>query len=135
MTLSKAQQEAWDKIKNFKTLTPDIAYQSDVFSPAEDWTDTVSISGQRGYTWYANRVYGKFNTATLKALEKKGLIKVHEFGGAHYSDTIEILEKRQCKICETKFVKGEWCKCFKVIKSIDDCNPEEVPYPDVKEGM
>ena len=114
-------------------MTPDKASQSDVWSPAEDWTQEYK-SG-RSTTWYANRVYGIFNTATLKTLEKKGLIKVHEFGGAHYSDTIEILEKRQCKICETKFVKGEWCKCFKVIKSIDDCNPEEVPYPDVKEGM
>jgi len=133
MKLSNAQQIAWDKIRNFKTLTPDKASQSDVWSPAEDWTQEYK-SG-RSTTWYANRVYGIFNTATLKTLEKKGLIKVHEFGGAHYSDTIEILEKRQCKICETKFVKGEWCKCFKVIKSIDDCNPEEVPYPDVKEGM
>lgn len=134
MTLSKAQQEAWNKIKNFKTLTPDKANNwSDVFSPAEDWTQEFKSGGSK--TWYANRVYGKFNTATLKALEKKGLIKVHHFGGGAYSDTIEILEERQCKICETKFVKGEWCKCFKVIKSIDDCNPEEVPYPDVKEGM
>lgn len=132
--LTNAQQLTWDAIKNHQTMNPDEAYQTDVFSPAEDWTQEFESGGS--HTWYANRVYGKFNTATLKALEKRGLIKVHEFGGAHFSDAIEILKKQQqCKICETKFVKGEWCKCFKVIKSIDDCNPEEVPYPDVKEGM
>lgn len=86
MKLTKAQQEAWDKIRNFKTRNPDEAYLSDVWSPAQDWTNKSETK-----TWHANRVYGIFNTATLKALERKGLIKVHHFGGAHFSDTIEIL--------------------------------------------
>ena len=38
-----------------------------------------------------NRVYGRFNTTTLKALESKGLIKVHKFGGLGLDD-IEILD-------------------------------------------
>jgi hypothetical protein len=41
--------------------------------------------------WPGNRVYGAFNTATLKSLEKKGLIKVHRFGGSWRVDEIEIL--------------------------------------------
>lgn len=89
MKLSEAQQKTWDAIKNFKTMNPDKA-SHETFSPAEDWTMEFKSGGT--HTWYANRVYGTFNTATLKALEKKGLIKVHEFGGAYMSDTIEILE-------------------------------------------
>ena len=86
MKLSKAQQEAWDKIQNHIILTPDNAYRHHTWSPETDWT-----SEKTDYTWYANRIYGTFNTATLKALEKNGLIKVHEFGGHYNTDTIEII--------------------------------------------
>ena len=85
MALTKAQQIAWDKIRNHETLNPDEVYWQ-VFSPKVDW-----VSPDTGRIWYANKVYGTFNTATLKALEKKGLIKLHEIGGAYGSDTIEIL--------------------------------------------
>ena len=91
--LTKAQQEAWDRIQNHETLNPDNAYRYNVYSPAEDWTKEFIHNGEviGEKTWYANRVYGMFNSATLRALEKKGLIKVHEFGGSHYPDEIEIL--------------------------------------------
>lgn len=87
--LSKAQRDALDKIRNHEILTPDQAYHYHVFSPPEDWTQKYESGNS--HTWYASRVYGRFNTATLKSLEKKGLIKVHRFGGVHMDDEIEIL--------------------------------------------
>ena len=92
MKLTPAQQIAWNRILNHKTLNPDEAYGGDVYSPEKDWTSHYNSGGS--YIWYANRVYGTFNTATLKALEKKGLIKLHEIGGAYNSDTIEILNHK-----------------------------------------
>ena len=86
MKLTTAQKKAWDKILNHKTLNPDEAYGGDVYSPEKDFT-----SNNASYTWFAKYVYGTFNTATLKALEKHGLIKIHEVGGAYHSDTIEII--------------------------------------------
>lgn len=87
MNLTKAQELTLDKIRNHITTTPDRVYGNEPYSPPCDWS-SPSINK----IWYADRVYGKFNTATLKALEKKGLIKVHEFGKQHYSDEIEILK-------------------------------------------
>ena len=89
MKLTNAQKTAWDKILNHETLNPDEAYRHNVYSPEKDFTS--HFDSGHSYTWYANRIYGTFNTATLKALEKKGLIKIHEIGGSYNSDTIEIL--------------------------------------------
>lgn len=90
MKLSKTQQTAWDRIQNRAIESPKTARGD--FSPPEDitivWHD---MKGSPSHTWYANRVYGVFNTLTLKALERRGLIKVHAFGGAYFSDTIEVL--------------------------------------------
>ena len=88
MKLTTAQQTAWNRILNHETLNPDEAYHT-VWSPEKDFTATYK-SGH-SYTWFAKYVYGTFNTATLKALEKKGLIKLHKIGGAYNSDTIEII--------------------------------------------
>ena len=87
MNLTKAQELALDSIINHITTTPDRVGGYTPFSPPCDW-HSPSVKK----VWYANRVYGKFNTATLKALEKKGLIKIHEIGGRHYADEIEILK-------------------------------------------
>jgi hypothetical protein len=59
----------------------------------EDYVSEVVLSsGARIYNiWKGGWVFGAFNTATLKALEAKGLIKVHQFGGSHGRDEIEIL--------------------------------------------
>jgi len=91
MKLTKAQQEAWDRINNRKIVGPDshTIGPYGVFQPPEDYT--AKYKSGREYTWYANRVYGTFNTATLKALEKKGLVKVHFFGGNYGTDIIEII--------------------------------------------
>jgi len=91
MKLSKAQQEAIDKINNRKITGFDdhTVGPYGVFEPPEDYT--AKYENGHEYTWYANRVYGTFNTATLKALEKKNLIKVHFFGGNYGTDIIEIL--------------------------------------------
>jgi len=91
MKLSKAQQEAWDRIQNRQIVGPDSHSVGPygVFQPPEDYT--AKYKNGHEYTWYANRVYGTFNTATLKALEKKNLIKVHFFGGNYGTDIIEIL--------------------------------------------
>jgi len=86
--LTKAQNEAWNKILNHEILNPDEAY-SQVYSPPTDYT--VTYDSGSTHTWYAKFVYGTFNTATLKALEKKGLIKIHFIGGSYNSDIIEIL--------------------------------------------
>lgn len=91
MKLTSAQSKAWDKILNHKTQNPDESYGGDVYSPAQDFTSHYKSGNS--YTWYAKYVYGTFNTATLKALESKGLIKIHEIGGAYNSDTIEIIKE------------------------------------------
>ena len=88
MKFSKAQQTAWDSIQNHIIETPDKVWNS-VFSPPYDYTDTYESGNS--HTWYANRVYGVFNTATIKCLEKKGLIKIHKIGGSYMTDEIEIL--------------------------------------------
>ena len=57
-----------------------------------DYSDTSTINGHTITVSYnGNRVYGRFNTATLKSLEAKGLIRVHRFGGSYQTDEIEIL--------------------------------------------
>ena len=75
MKLTKAQQEAWDRINNRKITGPDdnTVGPYGCFEPPTDYM--VRYESGREYTWYANRVYGTFNTATLKALEKKALLK------------------------------------------------------------
>jgi hypothetical protein len=89
MKLSNAQKIVWEKILNHETLNPDEAYHYNVYSPAEDYTDYYGNG--LSHTWYAKYVYGTFNTATLKALEKKGLIILHDIGGHYNNDTIEII--------------------------------------------
>ena len=87
MNLTKAQETAWEEIRDHITASPDLVLGGTPFSPPCDWhspsTNTV---------WYANRIYGRFNTATLKVLERKGLIKIHKIGGERLDDIIEILK-------------------------------------------
>lgn len=85
MKLTKAQQAAWDEINNRLIELPDNVFAGRTYSPPYDYK-----ADDFDYTWYADRVYGSFNTATLKALEKKRLIKVHKFGGSS-GDIIEVV--------------------------------------------
>lgn len=96
MKLSKAQSETLAKIKNRPICTPDTFTGDSCFSPPYDWNHKIhGGSVVSDYTWFKNRVYGRLNTSTLKSLEKKGLIKVHFFGGAYGTDVIEILEENK----------------------------------------
>jgi len=83
--LTPAQQRTFDQILNAKPNTPD-----NVISGA--WLQVSDFTSPGiNYTWKGGRVYGSFNTATLKVLENKGLIRVHEFGIGWRNDTIEVL--------------------------------------------
>ena len=82
--LSKAQQEAWDKIRHFVVGSPN-ELQPGCYMPDKEY------KGAGDYTWSPHKIYGGvFNTATLKVLEKKGYIKILEIGGAQCSDVVEI---------------------------------------------
>ena len=108
MKLSKAQQEAWYKIRHFVIGSP-CQVQPTVFMPDKEY---VSKSGN--YTWKPGLIYGyAFNTATIKCLEKKGLIKIHEIGGAQGSDVIEILvdvEQDKNRMNELYKAQAVWAK-------------------------
>lgn len=82
--MSKAQQKAWQQITSAPVGTPTTVYGW-TWKCVEDWTSPSS-----GHTWKSGMVYGTFNTATIRALEKAGLIKIHEVGGGQFPDTIEI---------------------------------------------
>lgn len=75
--LSKAQKKMLDAIKNAEITTPDNSY-GNWFTPPENWT-----SEKTGYTWESGKYYAHYqNSATLRCLEKKGLITIHQLGGS-----------------------------------------------------
>jgi len=89
--LTPAQARTYTQITEAPTSTPDKVLGG-AFFLADDFSSTMVINGHTITTrWNGNRVYGPFNTATLKCLESKGLIKVHRFGIAWRNDEIEVL--------------------------------------------
>jgi hypothetical protein len=90
-TLTAAQARTFTQIIEAPTTTPDKVLCGAYFL-AEDWSSTMVINGKTiTNRWNGNRVYGRFNSATLRTLEAKGLIRVHFDGGSHRPDEIEIL--------------------------------------------
>lgn len=83
--LTPAQARTFAQIVEAQPNTPDKVLCGAWFQ-VENWVGPVS-----GRCWNGNRVYGSFNTATLKCLEAKGLIKVHQFGIEWRIDEIEVL--------------------------------------------
>lgn len=81
--LTPAQARTYAQITEAPTSTPDKVLCG-AFFLADDFSSGAS-------RWNGNRVYGPFNTATLKCLELKGLIKVHRFGIGWRKDEIEVL--------------------------------------------
>jgi hypothetical protein len=69
---------------NAPISTPDKNYGGNPFRVSEDWKSDIT-----DYVWRAGRVYGSWNTSTIKALEKRGLIKIHSIGG-WMSDEVEL---------------------------------------------
>jgi hypothetical protein len=90
--LSPAQARTYAQILEAQPSTPNKVYHG-AWLQVEDWTTTYDrADGTTGtILWPGNRVYGAFNTATLKCLEAKGLIKIHRFGGSWQIDEIEVL--------------------------------------------
>jgi hypothetical protein len=89
--LSTAQSRTFTEITEAKPNTPDKVFGGP-WRQVEDYSNTSTINGHTITVRYnGNRVYGQFNTSTLKALEKKGVIMVHKFGGSHRCDEIEVL--------------------------------------------
>jgi hypothetical protein len=90
--LTPAQARTFAQIIEAQPNTPDnVIYGA--WLQVEDWSRTSTLPDGKTFTsrWNGNRVYGAFNTATLKCLETKGLIKVHHFGGSYRVDEIEVL--------------------------------------------
>ena len=90
--LTPAQARTLAQITEAQPSTPDkVTYGA--WLQVDDWSCTIILPNGEPYArlWNGNRVYGTFNTATLKSLEKKGLIRVHRFGGSWMTDEIEVL--------------------------------------------
>lgn len=83
--LTAAQARTYAQITEAQPNTPDKVICG-AWLQVEDFVN--SLNARR---WNGNRVYGSFNTATLKCLEAKGLIKVHQFGIEWRNDEIEVL--------------------------------------------
>ena len=89
--LTPAQARTYAQITEAPTTTPDKVFCG-AFFLADDWSNTMVINGQTITTSYnGNRVYGRFNSSTLRVLEAKGLIRVHFDGGSYRPDEIEVL--------------------------------------------
>ena len=74
MSLSPAQERVLEQIRNAPVTTPDKSYGG-WMQVAEAWT------GKSGYTWQPGLIYGyNNNSATLRALEKKGHIEIVQDG-------------------------------------------------------
>ena len=86
--LSKAQEKMLNEIQSAEITTPDKSYGG-WMTVSEDWT-----SNETDFIWKAGKIYARYkNSATLKALEKKGLIKIHQLGGSHCgTDIVSILK-------------------------------------------
>ncbi len=81
--LSTKQKEIYEIIVNAPEKSFDCFTYKSNRTFADKW-----MSRTKGF------VYGHFHQRTLEALERKGLIKVHTFGGPHGSsmrDEIEII--------------------------------------------
>jgi hypothetical protein len=72
--LTPAQARTFAEITEAKPITPD--------KKMYWWQTWRQADG--------GRVYGRFNSATLRSLEAKGLIKVHHYGNGG-TDEIEVL--------------------------------------------
>ena len=89
--LTPAQARTFAEITEAVPTTPDKVFGG-AWRQVEDYSDTSMIAGHAITVSYnGNRVYGRFNTATLKNLESRGLIRVHRFGGSYQVDEIEVL--------------------------------------------
>lgn len=89
--LTPAQARTFAQITEAPTTTPDKVLHG-AFFLADDWSDTSVINGHTITVHYnGGRVYGRFNSATLRALEAKGLIRVHFDGASYQCDEIEVL--------------------------------------------
>jgi hypothetical protein len=89
--LTPAQARTFAQIIEAEPNTPDKVSWG-AWRQVEDYSSTSTINGHTITVSYnGNRVYGAFNTATLKSLEAKGLIRVHRFGGSYRTDEIEVL--------------------------------------------
>jgi hypothetical protein len=91
--LTPAQARTFAQIIEAEPTTPDkVSGLQGAWRQVEDYSNTSTINGHVITVRYnGNRVYGRFNTATLKSLETKGLIRVHAFGGSYRNDEIEVL--------------------------------------------
>ena len=87
MKLSKAQQKAYEEIKNAPFNTPDKNFSGSPFKLKEDF-----VSDSAGYVWVVGVVYGRFNSSTLKALARKGFIEIVELGDMVRNDIVKILK-------------------------------------------
>ena len=89
--LTPAQARTFAEIIEAKPNTPSKVLWG-AWLQVDDYSNTSTINGHTiTVSFNGNRVYGRFNTATLKSLETKGLIKVHRYGGSYRTDEIEIL--------------------------------------------
>lgn len=82
--LSKVQFRTLEEIKSAPVETPATAYGN--FKCAADYR-----SQKTEKVWKGGLVYGRWNTATLKAIEAAGHIKIHEIGGVSGCDAVEII--------------------------------------------
>lgn len=84
--LSKAQAELLQELKNAKIDSPENILHGQVFQVPEKWVhpEYPRISYEPGF------IYGRFNSQSIRALEKKGIIKIHVDGG-QWQDKIELL--------------------------------------------
>jgi hypothetical protein len=92
--LSAAQARTYTQIIEAQPSTPNRVHHS-AWLQVEDFVSryTRNDGTPSIIVWPGNRVYGAFNTATLRSLEKKGLILVHRYGGSWMVDEIEVLER------------------------------------------
>ena len=75
MSLSPAQERVLEQIRNAPVTTPDKSFGG-WMQVAEEWT-----SFRSGNTWKPGLIYGRNNnSATLRALEKKGHIEIVQDG-------------------------------------------------------
>lgn len=89
--LSKAQQTMIDTLRNAVVALPNNKANigADAFTPPCNYTSEAT-----GTTWEKGLIYSRYlNTATLRCLEKKGLVKVHQYGGDRHgtNDIVELI--------------------------------------------
>ena len=83
MKLTPKQLKTLGEITNAPVGTP---------NTVRGWTWKCVEDFVRPYhTWHAGWVYGRFNSATLRALQRAGLIRIHRLGGAYIADELEMI--------------------------------------------